>query len=259
MKSRLILFLVLACPLAAFAQRYDGPDDEAGRALRAIRERGEREAQQRANDARIRRANAAASNAQTSADDAIRAAEQAARTASAEVAALRREMAQAEAGRRAGEAAAMAAAEKAARDERVRKIADEMMAEREKLAADPVEQQRRAFVAALRASEERALAKYPVLNHVDSPHRRAFMAYIDEQEALPERAAFFQTSDWPELIANEYASKFPVPRKVSYSMRKRADGSVLILSADGERLLFTTQAEADQFIAEAKNTPTATP
>lgn len=240
----LVLLLVIST-----GEALHGNGDSVERDLRERMDRIKGQNQQRANDAKVRRAHAAAAAANRKAEDAIIAAEGSARETKAEVRALQNELAELNSKLRNAEHER----EKAESDERARIYADNLRQERERLESDPEEQKRRAVIAAVDASTDRAYEKYPILAVPDSPHRRALLAFVAKLQEDPARAEFFQTADWPEKIVEEFAATHPIPPKVGYSMRKLSNGEVLLIATTGERYRFKNEADAQSFITDARS------
>tara|TARA_Y100001963_G_scaffold133654_1_gene193497 strand:+ start:886 stop:1920 length:1035 start_codon:yes stop_codon:yes gene_type:complete len=55
-------------------------------------------------------------------------------------------------------------------------------------------------------SRDRAMQSYPELGDTNSVYRKEFDAYISKAEQDQDYAAVFQSSRWPEILANEFAA-----------------------------------------------------
>jgi hypothetical protein len=124
---------------------------------------------------------------------------------------------------------------------------------------------------AVMASRERAFTQFPELGDTTSSEHVGLIGYVTMEQAKPERQAFFQRADFPELIAKEFKQKFgakgaanpagnspatppasAVPASASASMAKPrvqqvqtgADGRLLTTAAGSTPTATMTKEEA---------------
>ena len=64
-------------------------------------------------------------------------------------------------------------------------------------------------------SRDRVYEMYPALQDTDSVIRKQFDDYVSNAQSDPDYAAVFDSPKWPELIANEFASRVAIPQGVT--------------------------------------------
>lgn len=101
------------------------------------------------------------------------------------------------------------------RDEMEHDKADELMIEVATLTGEKMllareakqseQQAAQSYESAVMASRERAFTQFPVFGDPTSMEHDGLIGYVTREQNKPERQAFFQRPDFPELIAKEYA------------------------------------------------------
>ena len=72
-------------------------------------------------------------------------------------------------------------------------------------------QQAHSFESAVMASRERAFTQFPELGDPTNSEHVGLIGYVTMEQAKPERQAFFNRPDYPELIAQEFKQKYGKP------------------------------------------------